>query len=279
MYNLKQANNPNQTIVYNEEWIKSYDNYAKLIYEIDSDIYNNQKRFERDVQIVQNVIKKSNIKPISIIDLACGPGGHSVELAKLNPEISILGLDYSNGFLEIAKNRANQLGNLNNLYFENCDMRNIQLPDNYTNVVAMFGNSFGYFSDKKNELAFKEIQRIIKQNGILIMNLTNIDSINYLKPFAEYIVDTPSFGRLVDRRYKIWDSTTKRSVGRKIHLIQDGQVLLDQSLSIRVYTQNELQNLAKKVGFKNIELLSNIQDNKNENLGLMSDTNWYLFSK
>jgi D-alanine-D-alanine ligase len=72
------------------------------------------------------IIKYLELKPGDcILDLACGHGRHSLELAQRNLG-SLVGLDISSQALEIARNNANQQG-LTSLRFEQGDLRTMVL--------------------------------------------------------------------------------------------------------------------------------------------------------
>ncbi len=81
-----------------------------------------------------------------ILDLCCGVGRHSIELAERG--YTVTGVDRTERYIQQAKQMARErsLGPV----FQVGDMRNYRSPDNYDAVLNMFG-SFGYFADESDD--------------------------------------------------------------------------------------------------------------------------------
>ena len=60
--------------------------------------------YPREAELLDNLFKSNNIK--RVLDVACGTGGHAIELAKLG--YSVIALDISTKMLEIASEKAAQ---------------------------------------------------------------------------------------------------------------------------------------------------------------------------
>lgn len=86
-------------------------------------------------------------KGAKILDLACGHGRHSLELAKRGYRVT--GVDYSEHFINIAKENAKK-ENVNVTYTQG-DMREISYKDEFDAVVNIF-TSFGYFKDDSDNV-------------------------------------------------------------------------------------------------------------------------------
>lgn len=79
-------------------------------------------------------------RPARILDLACGPGRHSLEFARRGFEV--VGVDRTATFVEQAREEAAHHGL--NATFVLGDMRDYCAPDSFDVIVNLFG-SFGYF--------------------------------------------------------------------------------------------------------------------------------------
>lgn len=110
--------------------------------------------------------KKEN--PI-IVDIGCGPGFLLFEIAKLMPNSELIGVDFSEDMLRIARKKAAEKG-LNSIAFKLGPAENIPLPENYNDVVVCL-SSFHDFNNTKTVLS--EVYRIIKKNGIFILKDKN----------------------------------------------------------------------------------------------------------
>lgn len=133
------------------------------------------------LQEIETVITRARLKPgMKILDLACGRGRHSLELAKRGFQVT--GLDYSKPFLREAKRLATQHKVSAHAKFIHGDMRKIRdrfAPNSFDAVVSLY-NSFGYFDRRSDDLkVIAEISRVLKPGGLLILNTLNRGGVEY----------------------------------------------------------------------------------------------------
>ncbi|MGB9911704.1 MAG: class I SAM-dependent methyltransferase [Microgenomates group bacterium] len=125
-----------------------------------------QKRTKKEVNFI---IKTLNLKKgAQILDIPCGYGRHSIELAKKGFQIT--GIDFSLPLLKEAKKSAKD--QKVNCCFLKQDMRFLRLSSSY-DAILVLGNSFGYFSDEDNEEVIKRLSVVLKSGGYLILDLPN----------------------------------------------------------------------------------------------------------
>lgn len=97
-----------------------------------------------------------------ILDLACGFGRHSLELARRGYEV--VGIDITSDFIEDAKSIARK-ENLD-VSFLCCDIRDIEHENCFDVVLNMADGAIGYFeSDEENLKAFRVISNALKPSG------------------------------------------------------------------------------------------------------------------
>jgi SAM-dependent methyltransferase len=105
-----------------------------------------------------------------IIDLACGKGRHSIYLNKLG--YNLTGVDLSANSINEANTFANK-----NLKFEIADLRNLPYNNAFEIGLNLF-TSFGYFeSDQVNIEVFSQFNKILKPNGIILVDFLNASKI------------------------------------------------------------------------------------------------------
>ena len=80
----------------------------------------------------------------SVLDLGCGPGEITCELAKRFPNVSFRGIDHSEAAINQAKSNAQSL-DLKNIAFSVADIKSYT-PESNTDIVLMF-DSFHHLSD------------------------------------------------------------------------------------------------------------------------------------
>jgi SAM-dependent methyltransferase len=114
----------------------------------------------------------------TIIDLACGKGRHSIFLNKLG--YNVTGVDLSANSINEASIFAND-----NLKFEMADLRNLPYNNAFEIGLNLF-TSFGYFeSDEVNMEVFSQFNKILKPNGIILVDFLNASKVYTQTKFVE----------------------------------------------------------------------------------------------
>lgn len=97
-----------------------------------------------------------------VLDIGCGPGWVSLELARRMPETKIVGLDFENKIIQIA-NRNKKLEKIDNVEFVFCSQPNLKL---FTNQSFDTVISYGVLQFLNNQdKLLKEIKRLLKIKG------------------------------------------------------------------------------------------------------------------
>ncbi|HEY7258804.1 MAG TPA: class I SAM-dependent methyltransferase, partial [Gaiellales bacterium] len=104
-----------------------------------------------------------------VLDLACGHGRHSVELARRG--YRVIGVDLSEPSLELAAARAAEAGV--DVRFERTDMRRIRFEEEFDAVINMF-TAFGYFADEAdNAVVLERIAAALVPGGAFLLEIVN----------------------------------------------------------------------------------------------------------
>lgn len=139
-------------------------------------------RFKKDA------INKIPNEHYSILDLCCGTGDICELLKKKYPNSSIIGLDFSQKMLNIAKRKHQTINFLEH------DITNLPFDNESFDLCTI---SFGLRNVEDMEKVLKEINRVLKKDGIFL-NL-DIGKPNkfwnmFLKPYMNILV--PILGKL-----------------------------------------------------------------------------------
>ena len=131
------------------------------------DVWVNKQR-EMDIMLNplgDRVIERLDLKSdAKIIDIGCGCGATTLEIAKKITQGEILGVDISEPMLDKAAETAREMS-LSNISFEVKDVQVDVMPQNYFDVAfSRFGVMF--FEDPFE--AFKNIHSSLKEDGLLI---------------------------------------------------------------------------------------------------------------
>ncbi len=134
--------------------------------------YYHQLYFNRDDKEAAAFIDKliNYLKPAPasrMLDVACGKGRHSIQLA--GKGFDITGIDLSDDSINEAL-----LSQTDTLHFYKHDMR-LPFWINYFNYAFNFFTSFGYFKTRReHDNAIRTIAQSIKKDGIFVMDFLNV---------------------------------------------------------------------------------------------------------
>ncbi|MCH7604799.1 class I SAM-dependent methyltransferase [Patescibacteria group bacterium] len=101
---------------------------------------------------------------ISVLDVGCGPGIYVSELAKEGFQVQ--GVDYSEEVIAVAKKRIPK----NSAQLSVADVYNLPFSDNSFDVVICLGL---FQSVDDYERGLREIERVLKKDGLLIVTTLN----------------------------------------------------------------------------------------------------------
>jgi len=117
----------------------------------------------------------------TILDLCCGQGRHSHELAKRGFK-NLFGLDRSHYLINRARHTNRKEGH--HIAFREGDARKIPFPSDSFDFVIMAGNSFGYFEYRQDDLkVLQEVTRVLKPFAKLLIDIADGDYMrNHYQP-------------------------------------------------------------------------------------------------
>ncbi|MFI5264009.1 MAG: class I SAM-dependent methyltransferase [Candidatus Kapaibacterium sp.] len=127
-------------------------------------------RNTQEASLALDLIEKATgiAKDVAILDLACGAGRHSINLAKRG-YINITGIDLSSTLIREAIHTAEAEGLKIN--FKEQDMRFFE--GRYDLIMNLF-TSFGYFAvDRENEEVILRVGKCLNPNGFFVIDFFN----------------------------------------------------------------------------------------------------------
>ncbi len=117
----------------------------------------------------------------SILDIGCGPGGWTLDVARSYPKKKITGIDISDTML-IYANEQKKFHELENIHFKQMDVRQeLALPAQSFDLINIRAAT-GYIARRIWPLLFKECARITRPGGIL--RVTETDRIGLTNSFS-----------------------------------------------------------------------------------------------
>ncbi|MFH1842297.1 MAG: class I SAM-dependent methyltransferase [bacterium] len=205
------------------------------------------KNADNEVEQILSLVNR----PIgSALDLCCGPGRHSLALAKHG--IRVTAVDRTEYYLEKARKTAQD--ERLNIEFVHDDMREFVRPEAYDLALNMF-TSFGYFeSDEDDFQALQNLYLNLCPHGALVMDMVGKEwlAANFQETSANDLDD----GSLLIERHEVFDEW--RRIRNEWILIRKGQVksfVFDH----RVYSGAELKDRLIAAGFRDVRLYGDLE--------------------
>lgn len=163
----------------NGDWVeRTYVEFGNEIFDILTAPPEFYKQTEKQIRFIDSIIKDFHHSAVKILDAPCGDGRISHGLSKLGYRGT--GIDISPDYIKKAR-KINKSGDFE---FQVGDMRELDYLEVYDIVINWFG-SFGYFEQQTNREILKKFHSALKEEGILIMDLTNRDS--YIKKMGGFL--------------------------------------------------------------------------------------------
>jgi SAM-dependent methyltransferase len=177
-----------------------------------------------------------------ILDLCCGPGRHSLALARRGYRVT--GVDRTREYLDRAEKSAAK--EHLNVEFVHNDMREFCRENTYDAALNVF-TSFGYFEDQNDDLkVLKNLAVSLKPGGRLIMDMIGKEVLaRMFRPRDWYTIDSVTYleERKLERHWSWIQNKWIRC---------DGATRQEFILSHRLYSAAELSSLLEQAGFQEI---------------------------
>ena len=194
---------------------------------------------------VDSVLQFAGLDQGDVLDLACGPGRHSVALAKRG--FRVTGVDLSAFLLGKAKQRARTQDV--DLEWIQEDMRRFVRPEAFDLALSLF-TSFGYFESKDDDRkVLRNIRKSLRTGGTLIMEIAGREALaRRFHPTTSKELDD---GRLLVERHEVVDDWTR--IRNQWIVIEDGTAT-SFKFDVTVYSGQELKNMLFDAGFADVKL-------------------------
>ena len=206
---------------------------------------------ERTKQDVDFIIDVLNLpKGGKMLDLFCGLGRHSIELAERG--YNAVGIEYNSEYLKLARAKAQKKGVV--IEFIHGDVRHVEFGVDYDAAIIMY-QSFGYFTDEEDKMVLHKIYNALKQNGRFLIEILSKDWI--LNNFVENEV-TEVNGIKIDET-RAFDAPTSRVNFTINRHLEEGVVT--KKGSWRLYSSSEITSISDNIGFKYIAGYNDLDKN------------------
>lgn len=238
--------------------------FNSIYLKTDADVVDDQSITAKEVDLFSEILRLS--AEYKILDLCCGQGRHSLELARRGFKY-VEGIDRSHYLIQKAKTQAKK--ETLNVKFREGDARKLPYAPDAFDVVMILGNSFGYFETIQDDLrVLREVFRVLKPWGRLLIDVADGE---YLKEHFQ-----PRSWEWINKKYFVCRERSlsldkQRVISREVVTHVEKGVIADQFYAERLYCKESLDELLKTASFSDITLHGKMSSNsqRNQDLGMM----------
>jgi len=172
-----------------------------------------------------------SIQPKKILDIATGTGDLAIQAFPLLFPEKILGVDISEGMMQVGREKVAQIGLQNQIEFEKQDCTNLTFEDNSFDAAMV---AFGVRNFEDLDKGLQEILRVLCVGGkLMILELSSPEYFPMKQAYQLYSkLIIPTLGRLISKSVTAY------------HYLPN---------SIAAFPQNAgLKAILEKNGFKNV---------------------------
>ncbi len=185
--------------------------------------------FGTDIKWRKRVLKLViSEEPDTILDIATGTGDLAIQFAKKTNAEEIIGLDLSEGMLDVARKKVKNTPLEKKVSFVKGDSENLHFEANYFDVITV---SFGIRNFENLEKGLSEIYRVLKPSGLFVILETSVPE---KTPFKQ--------------GYKVYTKTLLPVIGKLFSRDKVAYRYLCESASVFPYGK-ALNNILQKIGF------------------------------
>jgi SAM-dependent methyltransferase len=218
-------------------------------WEATQDLVFNQDRWNEVPRQVEQIIALAGLeKGQTVLDLCCGVGRHSLELARRG--FRVTAVDRTQRYLDQAKAHAE--AETLEIEFVRADMREFRRERAFDAALNIF-TSFGYFPSADGDLhVLQSLHSSLKPGGQLVMEMVGKEIIARIFRQRDWHEVN---GRLLLEERKVtndWTWIENRWV------IIDGKDRRELRFEHRMYSAGELATLLKQVGFENVRAFGDL---------------------
>lgn len=215
------------------------------------DLIYKDKDYEAECDYIVSLLKKhqDGLQIRSILDIACGTGGHAIPLAQRG--FLLTAQDISDAMVNIGRKKASEMA-LNVAWRPGVAMQRFSYANNSDAVICMFSAIDYITSDKDLRAVLSNVRKSLRTGGLFVMDFWNAAAVkNTFTPkrektinHEEMTVKRISTTRLDTKKYLAY-------INMKLTTAKDGNILSDEeeTHTCRYYNIDKMKNALVNSGF------------------------------
>ncbi len=196
--------------------------------------------------VMENLEKYRLPRGAEILDIACGTGVITTELAKEGYQM--IGLDLSKDMLRHAQQRAARLGV--NIRFVRADMRSFELQQKTPCIISTHDSLDHLFEDDELDQAFQQIAKALRPQGLFLFDMNCWEGIRHLDGRTVFVENPDRSGAY----YLIAeDRTLETNIVGFLRVEGNLYERFDETLFQRCYSNEEIEERLDRFGLELLE--------------------------
>ncbi|MGH4118577.1 class I SAM-dependent DNA methyltransferase [Clostridium sp.] len=202
---------------------------------------------------IMSICSEHNIEYDSYLDLACGTGNLTVEIA--SEFKNIWAVDLSSDMLSEAEQKMREIGIKAKFICQDICLLNL---NNTFNLITCCLDSSNYILEEEN---FKKyllgVYDLLKDDGLFIFDINSYYKLTSVLGNNTYNYDS-------DDVVYMWENYLENDIVdmNLIFFVKEGQVYrrFDEHHAERAYSEEYIENVLKEIGFKVLKKLDNYEE-------------------
>ncbi len=231
------------------------------VYSAFAEIYDQVMRdvdYDSWTQYVIDLTQKYEVEVNTVLDLACGTGGHALRFAQLGYQV--MGIDRSYPMLELAREKA-ELQHLDVQFFQSPmeSFSKLKLGREFDLVICLYDSLNYIVEDDLVARCFEDAFSHVRPGGLFIFDVTT--EYNLIKNFSGF-----TFSENFDDASYIWENQysieSKKCVSKVTifqHINGHYQKFVEEHIQ-KVYPRPWLIDRLRDIGFEVLAVLRNMSE-------------------
>lgn len=232
--------------------MSSYNEFAEVY-----DLFMEDVDYNSWCGYIEDIFDLYGVKPLRILDTACGTGNITIPMAARGYELC--GLDQSCNMLSIAESKAREAKQ--KIRFLNQDMTRMELREKYHAVLCMCDGVNYILSEDCLKSYFDSVYKSMENNGLFIFDISSYNKLRYT-------VGNNTFHDEKNNSHYIWnnnfDEASDTVEMELIFFVPKGSLYrkFEEHHVQKAYKNDYLTGLLKSSGFESIRIFDGFSFNE-----------------
>lgn len=208
----------------------------------------------RWVDFLEKIYEKYKVNPSLVLELACGTGNISIELAKRGYEI--IGIDISLDMLSVAKEKA--LQQEQEILFLYQDMTNFELYGTVDSIICCMDAVNYVVNPKALKRMFRLVQNYLNSDGLFIFDIRSEYALSQVVGENTFVEDNEYISYIWQNHF---DIKKKISTMDLTVFAKQGNLYkkFNEVHKLKCYSIEEISDILQDAGLKLLGVFDNLQ--------------------